>query len=330
MFFVDSSLHIGKNDLLTFYDGDDLTANILGQYSGTRPHFKLFTSMADVTVQFQSDPATNIYGYNNGFVVHFFGRSLAFCASFECRPIIKREKKLTTKDSNDQRNQSMEDKSKEKSKYCCLLLLHIISFYLHCPILNCCFSSQSADNSTKQFQWVSFMIRKKTHCTLSSSLQWAKYTANSLLNVCSNRGAAERHMLRTARDRQRMEEYVAPWPDPRHCHHLPVLPGLRTCGLGVTDVPVGSDVEWWPAQMCRRWWPVLFFFFTSTKKKGNESRKERKLATKMQIMFSFFFIPRFWQFNFHKSKETQHQYNYLFVQVFLRNKINLVLTLKNK
>ncbi|XP_057676063.1 seizure protein 6 homolog isoform X2 [Corythoichthys intestinalis] len=65
-------LNLGKNDLLTFYDGDDLSANILGQYSGKRPHFKLFTSMADVTVQFQSDPATNIYGYNNGFVVHFF------------------------------------------------------------------------------------------------------------------------------------------------------------------------------------------------------------------------------------------------------------------
>ncbi|XP_071317186.1 seizure protein 6 homolog isoform X1 [Trachinotus anak] len=65
-------LHVGKNDLLTFYDGDDLTANILGQYSGTKPRFKLYTSMADVTIQFQSDPATNIYGYNNGFVVHFF------------------------------------------------------------------------------------------------------------------------------------------------------------------------------------------------------------------------------------------------------------------
>lgn len=67
------SLHMGKNDLLTFYDGDDLTAKILGQYSGSRPRFKLYTSMADVTIQFQSDPATNIYGYNNGFVVHFFG-----------------------------------------------------------------------------------------------------------------------------------------------------------------------------------------------------------------------------------------------------------------
>ncbi|XP_035390181.1 seizure protein 6 homolog isoform X2 [Electrophorus electricus] len=65
-------LHMGKNDLLTFYDGDDLTAKILGQYSGSRPRFKLYTSTADVTVQFQSDPATNIYGYDNGFVVHFF------------------------------------------------------------------------------------------------------------------------------------------------------------------------------------------------------------------------------------------------------------------
>ncbi|KAJ8403915.1 hypothetical protein AAFF_G00347830 [Aldrovandia affinis] len=66
------ALHVGKNDLLTFYDGDDLTAKILGQYGGTRPRFKLYTSTADVTIQFQSDPATNIYGYHNGFVVHFF------------------------------------------------------------------------------------------------------------------------------------------------------------------------------------------------------------------------------------------------------------------
>lgn len=81
-FYVFSSLHVGKNDLLTFYDGDDLTANILGQYSGTRPHFKLYTSMADVTIQFQSDPATNIYGYNNGFVVHFFGKTVFFFCFF--------------------------------------------------------------------------------------------------------------------------------------------------------------------------------------------------------------------------------------------------------
>ncbi|XP_013878344.1 seizure protein 6 homolog, partial [Austrofundulus limnaeus] len=65
-------LNTGKNDLLTFYDGDDLTAKMLGQYGGSKSRFKLYTSSADVTIQFQSDPATNIYGYGNGFVIHFF------------------------------------------------------------------------------------------------------------------------------------------------------------------------------------------------------------------------------------------------------------------
>lgn len=60
---------------MTFYDGDDLNAKVLGQYGGSKPHFKLYTSTADVTIQFQSDPATNIYGYNNGFIVRFFGES---------------------------------------------------------------------------------------------------------------------------------------------------------------------------------------------------------------------------------------------------------------
>uniref|UniRef100_A0A8C4RZZ3 Seizure related 6 homolog n=1 Tax=Erpetoichthys calabaricus TaxID=27687 RepID=A0A8C4RZZ3_ERPCA len=65
-------LHISKSDVLTFYDGDDLTARILGQYAGTHRRFKLFTSMADVTIQFQSDPASNVFGYQNGFIIHFF------------------------------------------------------------------------------------------------------------------------------------------------------------------------------------------------------------------------------------------------------------------
>lgn len=65
-------LNIGVNDLLTFYDGDDLTAKVLGSYGGSKARFKLYTSTADVTIQFQSDPATNVYGYGNGFVVHFF------------------------------------------------------------------------------------------------------------------------------------------------------------------------------------------------------------------------------------------------------------------
>ncbi|TNN62619.1 Seizure protein 6 [Liparis tanakae] len=65
-------LNVGKNDLLTFYDGDDLTAKVLGQYGGSKSTFKLYTSTADLTLQFQSDPATNVYGYGNGFIVHFF------------------------------------------------------------------------------------------------------------------------------------------------------------------------------------------------------------------------------------------------------------------
>lgn len=71
-------LNIGKNDLLTFHDGDDLTAKMLGQYRGSKSHFKLYTSSADVTIQFQSDPATNIFGYGNGFIVHFFGELQAY------------------------------------------------------------------------------------------------------------------------------------------------------------------------------------------------------------------------------------------------------------
>ncbi|XP_056675522.1 seizure protein 6 homolog isoform X1 [Monodelphis domestica] len=65
-------LRIGQGDVLTFYDGDDLTARVLGQYSSTHNHFKLFTSMADVTIQFQSDPGASAMGYQQGFVIHFF------------------------------------------------------------------------------------------------------------------------------------------------------------------------------------------------------------------------------------------------------------------
>ncbi|CAI5794669.1 Seizure related 6 homolog [Podarcis lilfordi] len=64
-------LRLGKGDALTFYDGDDLTARILGQYSGPHQRFKLYTSMADVTIQFQSDPGSSILGYQHGFIIHF-------------------------------------------------------------------------------------------------------------------------------------------------------------------------------------------------------------------------------------------------------------------
>ncbi|NXJ32398.1 SEZ6 protein, partial [Ciconia maguari] len=62
---------LGTGDVLTFYDGDDLTARILGQYTGTRGRFKLYASTADVTVQFQSDPGAGAFAYRQGFVIHF-------------------------------------------------------------------------------------------------------------------------------------------------------------------------------------------------------------------------------------------------------------------
>lgn len=66
-------LRLGTGDVLTFYDGDDLTARILGQYTGTRSRFKLYASTADVTVQFQSDPGAGAFAYRQGFVIHFSG-----------------------------------------------------------------------------------------------------------------------------------------------------------------------------------------------------------------------------------------------------------------
>ncbi|KAM8977049.1 seizure protein 6 homolog [Pelodytes ibericus] len=65
-------LHIGKSDVLTFYDGDDLTARVLGRYTGTHSHFKLYSSMADVIIQFQTDPGSTVFGYQQGFIIHFF------------------------------------------------------------------------------------------------------------------------------------------------------------------------------------------------------------------------------------------------------------------
>lgn len=67
-------LNIGKSDILTFYDGDDLTARVLGRYTGTHNRFKIYTSMADVIVQFQTDPGSNVFGYQQGFIINFFGK----------------------------------------------------------------------------------------------------------------------------------------------------------------------------------------------------------------------------------------------------------------
>lgn len=66
------------------------------------------------------------------------------------------------------------------------------------------------------------------------------------------RGAQERHLLRVARDHQRMEEHLPPRPHPRHRGHLPVLPWISADRLWDPHVPVGSNMEWRRTKLWRR------------------------------------------------------------------------------
>lgn len=67
------SLNIRKSDVLTIFDGGDLTARILGQYLGPHPRFSLYSSGPAVTLQFQSDPGDPLFGLSQGFLVRYKG-----------------------------------------------------------------------------------------------------------------------------------------------------------------------------------------------------------------------------------------------------------------
>ncbi|XP_069100213.1 seizure 6-like protein 2 [Pleurodeles waltl] len=64
-------LNIRKSDILTVFDGEDLTARILGQYMGVHQRFMIFSSDNDVTIQFQSDTNDPLFGLSQGFIIHF-------------------------------------------------------------------------------------------------------------------------------------------------------------------------------------------------------------------------------------------------------------------
>ncbi|KAH0626406.1 hypothetical protein JD844_001367 [Phrynosoma platyrhinos] len=64
-------LNIRKSDVLTIFDGGDLTARILGQYLGPHPRFSLYSSGPAVTLQFQSDPGDPLFGLSQGFLVRY-------------------------------------------------------------------------------------------------------------------------------------------------------------------------------------------------------------------------------------------------------------------
>uniref|UniRef100_A0A8C4WJ03 Seizure related 6 homolog like n=1 Tax=Gopherus evgoodei TaxID=1825980 RepID=A0A8C4WJ03_9SAUR len=64
-------LNLSDSDILTIYDGDELTARILGQYVGSSGPQKLYSSTPDLTIQFHSDPAGLIFGTGQGFIMNY-------------------------------------------------------------------------------------------------------------------------------------------------------------------------------------------------------------------------------------------------------------------
>ncbi|XP_063000030.1 seizure 6-like protein [Elgaria multicarinata webbii] len=64
-------LNLSNSDILTVYDGDDLSTHILGQYLGSSGPLKLYSSTPDLTIQFHSDPAGLIFGKGQGFIMSY-------------------------------------------------------------------------------------------------------------------------------------------------------------------------------------------------------------------------------------------------------------------
>uniref|UniRef100_UPI00358F7FE7 seizure protein 6 homolog isoform X1 n=1 Tax=Myxine glutinosa TaxID=7769 RepID=UPI00358F7FE7 len=64
-------LDISSMDSLTIYDGDDLTARILGQYAGVHHRFRAYSTASEVTLQFLTDPARVTARRGRGFMINF-------------------------------------------------------------------------------------------------------------------------------------------------------------------------------------------------------------------------------------------------------------------
>ncbi|XP_053224438.1 seizure 6-like protein isoform X3 [Podarcis raffonei] len=64
-------LNLSNSDILTVYDGDDVSTHILGHYLGSSGPQKLYSSTPDLTIQFHSDPAGLIFGKGQGFIMNY-------------------------------------------------------------------------------------------------------------------------------------------------------------------------------------------------------------------------------------------------------------------
>ncbi|XP_051888571.1 seizure 6-like protein isoform X2 [Pristis pectinata] len=65
-------LNLTNSDILSLYDGDDLTMRILGQFVGTNAPLKVYSTTSDLTVRFHSDPAGLIFGKGQGFIMNYY------------------------------------------------------------------------------------------------------------------------------------------------------------------------------------------------------------------------------------------------------------------
>lgn len=73
------SLNIRHNDILTLFDGHDLTSHVIGQYLGSRERFRVVSGGSEVTIQFQSDPDDSTFILSQGFLIHYRGKRQRAC-----------------------------------------------------------------------------------------------------------------------------------------------------------------------------------------------------------------------------------------------------------
>ncbi|XP_069850727.1 seizure 6-like protein isoform X1 [Dipodomys merriami] len=64
-------LNLSHSDVLTVYDGDEVTPHILGQNLGSSGPQRLYSSTPDLTIHFHSDPAGLIFGKGQGFIINY-------------------------------------------------------------------------------------------------------------------------------------------------------------------------------------------------------------------------------------------------------------------
>uniref|UniRef100_A0A669BRU8 Seizure related 6 homolog like 2 n=1 Tax=Oreochromis niloticus TaxID=8128 RepID=A0A669BRU8_ORENI len=64
-------LNIRHTDVLTIFDGRDLTSHVIGQYLGSKERFQVVSGGSEVAIQFQSDLDDSSFILSQGFLIHY-------------------------------------------------------------------------------------------------------------------------------------------------------------------------------------------------------------------------------------------------------------------